>query len=57
MIIRLYAAYTVGSKTIRTLAIIHVVFLWLDWQFLSYCLKQYKPKDHDLIEIYLIKLH
>ena len=35
---------TVGSKIIRTLAIILGIFLWFDYQFLSFhaCYKQYK---------------
>ena len=45
------------NKIIRTLAIILAIFLWYDYQFLSShaCYKQ--PKDHDLTNIYFIKLH
>ena len=38
---------TVGSKIIRTLAIMHAIFFWFDCQFLSShaCFKQYKAEQ------------
>ena len=50
---------TFGSKIIRALAIILAIFLWFECQFLPshVCLNSMKSKDHDLTNIYFIKLH
>ena len=49
----------VNSKRIRAFGIILEIFLWFDCQFLSShaCYKQQRALDHDLTNIYFIKLH